>query len=148
MSSEKRREFEELHGAFVIEDGLVRYHDGFIRENHPLGAISAPANPHERAQRILRYSEICLERKIEEFRDLHEELRVRSSTSNGFPPRAKLPRLKKLHAEVKALQTKVSSAEETVESTTPRSEIAHREAVDAVIEANAAFLTEIEQIEI
>jgi hypothetical protein len=146
-----RKEFEFKHGTqFVVENGWLYYPDGTKRENTPAyGVIVEPQSDYEKAQGVLRYWQILLQRAVNKFSDWKALLKTRAEDENiRNPTKDEIQDLRRLHSEVKKLQDICEQAEKQVERTKPVAVVERQSHFDEIRAEGAKIKQILESYEV
>ena len=146
------RQFDEVHGDYVIIGERLIFQDGAWRDNQPgCGSYWEPTegDEYERACNILKFWETKLKKATNAFYDLKRILRCKSESRNLRNPTSdEIAELRQLHKEVRQLKDAVEMAEAEVEKTLPQQQ-RERLARDESLRAEGASIAEeIEALEV
>lgn len=121
---ESGQEFHARQGGQCIEvEGFLLYANGARCSRDGMERREPPEDPHEKARWVELYWERAVERAVERFRELKEQLawagKAAATHGDGTPSVDQLDRVRELRAEVRRQQRRLSAARAEVERTRP-----------------------------
>jgi hypothetical protein len=119
--------FDRLHGASIFHEGFIRFEDGACREANPLGVmVDPPADPWDRAKRVLMYRKIIFQRAVRAFDQAKQgyaqmaQAQLNSQTCGPAPAMDfTTSELKRLQSAARAAKRSYDKAVAAVEAATP-----------------------------
>ena len=116
--------FDAKHGESIIVGAWKLYEDGAQRELSAFGAWVEPdADPYRRAQAIVRYHEVIVERATDAFTERKAFLKglTESTFRDGYPPPSDddIAQLKNARNRVRVCQRRLTLARQHLLAVTP-----------------------------